>query len=155
GLVADRAGRDRPTARRAAASARGIRRGIPQPASRGRALGPLLEPWLEPHVRGDAPRPLPPTWISCVGQARTTALLLMLVLARRRGIDPGAVASVVVWGYAAAVVAGILVPAVIDGIEHLVATGQVHLRLSGMTSFWGYLAGAAAVALVCKRERLS
>lgn len=98
---------------------------------------------------------LAPSWFTCVGLAGLVALIGMLVLARRRGIDPGTIASAVLWCYLAAVLGGILVPAVIDGVEHLVATGRVRLRWSGMTSFWGYLAGALAVAVVCKRERLS
>jgi phosphatidylglycerol---prolipoprotein diacylglyceryl transferase len=111
--------------------------------------------WLQHHMRADVASLLAPSWFTCVGLAGLAALVLMLVLARRRGIDPGTVASAVLWGYVAAVVAGIAVPAAIDGVEHLVATGRFQLRWSGMTSFWGYLAGAAAVALVCRRDGVS
>jgi prolipoprotein diacylglyceryltransferase len=111
--------------------------------------------WLQHHMPADVASILAPSWFTCAGLAGLVTLLLMLVLARRRGIDPGIIASAVLWCYVAAVLAGILVPAVIDGVAHLLATGRFRLRWSGMTSFWGYLAGALAVAAVCKRERLS
>jgi phosphatidylglycerol:prolipoprotein diacylglycerol transferase len=111
--------------------------------------------WLAHHMRADVASALAPSWFTCVGLAGVAALVLMLVLARRRGIEPATVASAVLWAYIAAVLAGILVPAVIDGFERLPATGHFRLRWSGMTSFWGYLAGAAAVAHVCRRERVS
>jgi prolipoprotein diacylglyceryltransferase len=116
---------------------------------------PYVLHWLAHHLRADVADLLAPSWFTCVGLAGLAALVLMLVLARRRGIDPGTVASAVLWCYVAAVLAGIAVPAVIHGVEHLVATGRFQLRWSGMTSFWGYLAGAAAVALVCRRDRVS
>ena len=118
-------------------------------------MRPHVVLWLEQFVRADVASLLAPTWFTCVGLAGLVGLVLMLVRARRHGIDPGAIASVVLWGYIAAVAAGIVVPALIDSVEHLVATGRIHLHWSGMTSFWGYLAGAAAVALVCRREGLS
>ena len=31
-----------------------------------------------------------------------------------------------------------------------IATGRCELRWAGMTSFWGYLAGTIAVAIVCE-----
>ncbi|HEU4733486.1 MAG TPA: prolipoprotein diacylglyceryl transferase family protein [Kofleriaceae bacterium] len=117
-------------------------------------MRPHVVHWLSHHVRGDVASLLAPSWFTCVGLAGLAALLGMLVLARRRGIDTGAIASVVVWCHVAAVLAGILVPMAIDGAWHLVATGHLQLRWSGMTSFWGYLAGGAAVALVCRREGL-
>ena len=118
-------------------------------------MRPHVVHWLEQFVRTDVASLLAPTWFTCVGLAGVVALVLMLVRARRHGIDPGAIASVVLWCYVAAVAAGIVVPAMIDSVEHLAATGRPHLHWSGMTSFWGYLAGAAAVALVCRREGLS
>jgi len=69
-------------------------------------------------------------------------------------MDSGAIATVLLCGYVAAVVAGIFVPMMIDSVEHLVTTGHFHLRWAGMTSFWGYLAGGVAVVIVCKREGL-
>jgi phosphatidylglycerol:prolipoprotein diacylglycerol transferase len=106
-------------------------------------------------MRADLAGLLAPSWFTCVGLAGLAALILMLVLARRRGLDPGTVASAVLWGYVAAVIAGIAVPAAITAAEHLIATGRFQLRWSGMTSFWGYLAGATAVVLVCRRDRVS
>jgi phosphatidylglycerol:prolipoprotein diacylglycerol transferase len=106
-------------------------------------------------MRADLAGLLAPSWFTCVGLAGLAALIAMLVLARRRGVDPGTVASAVLWCYVAAVIAGIAVPAVITAAEHLVATGRFQLRWSGMTSFWGYLAGTAAVVLVCRRDGVS
>jgi prolipoprotein diacylglyceryltransferase len=106
-------------------------------------------------MRADLAGLLAPSWFTCVGLAGLAALILMLVLARRRGVDPGTVASAVLWGYVAAVIAGIAVPAAITATEHLAATGQFQLRWSGMTSFWGYLAGATALVLVCRRDGVS
>jgi phosphatidylglycerol:prolipoprotein diacylglycerol transferase len=110
--------------------------------------------WLAQYVRIDVAELVAPSWFTCVGLAGLVSLILMLALARRRGIAPGVVASVVLWGYVAAVAAGIVMPMLIDCVEHLVTTGRFHLKWSGMTSFWGYLAGALAVVLVCKRERV-
>ncbi|HET7500173.1 MAG TPA: prolipoprotein diacylglyceryl transferase family protein [Kofleriaceae bacterium] len=117
-------------------------------------MRPYVLQWLAHSLRGDVAGLLAPSWFTCVGLAGLAALLVMLALARRRGIDAGSIASVVVWCHVAAVLAGILVPMTIDGAAHLIATGRLHLRWSGMTSFWGYLAGAAAVAVVCRREGL-
>ena len=117
-------------------------------------MRPLVVHWLEGYLRADLANLVAPTGFMCVGLAGVVGLIVMLRLARRRGIDSGTVASVVFWGYLAAVVAGIVVPMTIDAIEHAIATGHVQFRWAGMTSFWGYLAGAAAVALVCKRDRI-
>jgi prolipoprotein diacylglyceryltransferase len=106
-------------------------------------------------MRGDLAELLAPSWFTCVGFAGLVTLIVMLALARRRAIDPGTIASAVLWSYVAAVLAGIVVPMLIDGTEHLVTTGRFHLRWAGMTSFWGYLAGGAAFALVCRRDGLS
>lgn len=115
-------------------------------------MRPYVLHWLAHHMRADVAGLLAPSWFTCVGLAGLAALIAMLALARRRGLDPGTVASAVLWCYVAAVIAGIAVPAAITAVEHLVATGHFQLRWSGMTSFWGYLAGAAAVVLVCRRD---
>ena len=140
-------------------------------------MRPYVLSWLAHHLRADVADLLAPSWFTCVGLAGLAALILMLALARRRGVDPagsfaprpagkagrvptphlasldpGTVASAVLWCYVAAVIAGIAVPAAIVAVEHLVATGRFQLRWSGMTSFWGYLAGATAVVLVCRRD---
>ncbi|MEO8551103.1 MAG: prolipoprotein diacylglyceryl transferase family protein [Kofleriaceae bacterium] len=117
-------------------------------------MRPIVVHWLEQFMRADLAELLAPTWFMCVGIAGLVSLGLMLALARRRGVESGTVASVVFWGYLAAVLAGIVVPMTIDAIQHLFATGHVQLRWAGMTSFWGYLAGAAAIAIVCKRDRV-
>jgi prolipoprotein diacylglyceryltransferase len=115
---------------------------------------PYVLHWLEGYLREDLADLLAPSWFTCVGFAGLVTLIAMLVVARRRGIDPGTIASAVLWSYVAAVGAGIVVPMVIDGAVHVATTGRFHLRWAGMTSFWGYLGGAAALAVVCKRERL-
>lgn len=117
-------------------------------------MRPHVLHWLEHYLRADLADVLAPSWFTCVGFAGLVALIAMLVVARRRGIDPGTIASAMLWSYVAAVGAGIVVPMVIDGVEHLVATGRFQLRWAGMTSFWGYLAGAAAFARICRRDRL-
>jgi prolipoprotein diacylglyceryltransferase len=115
-------------------------------------MRPLVLHWLAHHLRGDAASILAPSWFTCVGLAGLAALTLMLVLARRRGIDAGAIASIVLWCYVAAVVAGIVMPMAIDAVEDLVMNGRIRVHWAGMTSFWGYLAGTAAIVLVCRRD---
>ena len=115
-------------------------------------MRPYVLQWLAWRLPGRLAAFLAPSWFTCVGLAGLAALVLMLVLARRRGVDPGTAAAVVLWCHVAAVVAGIVVPMMIDGVERLVATGHFHLRWAGMTSFWGYLAGMGAAWLVCKRD---
>jgi phosphatidylglycerol:prolipoprotein diacylglycerol transferase len=128
------------------------------PASRAQAepaLRPYVVRWLEELTNPRLAELLAPSWFTCVGFAGLVALVLTVVLARRRGIDRATVAAIVLWGYVAAVTAGIVVPMVIDAIVHVFATGRIRLRWSGMTSFWGYLAGAAAVATICRRDGVS
>jgi len=111
--------------------------------------------WLEQYLPGGVANALAPTWFTCVGIAGLVALVAMLVIARRRGLDQGAVASAVTTAYVAAVVCGIALPMLLDAFEHLHATGRFRLRWSGMTSFCGILGGATAMWIVCRRERLS
>ena len=115
-------------------------------------MRPLVVHWLEHYVRSDVADLLAPAWFMCVGIAGLVGLILALVLARRRGLESGTVASAVLWCYIAAVTAGIVIPMTIEAIEHAIATGHVEFRWAGMTSFWGYLAGGAAVAVVCRRD---
>lgn len=110
--------------------------------------------WLGQYVPHGVAASIAPGWFSCVGLAGLFGLLLMLRGARQRGVDQGVVASAVLWCYLCAVAAGIVIPMVIDAIEQLVATGQVRVRWSGMTSFWGYLAGGTAVAIVCRQSNV-
>ena len=95
-------------------------------------MRPYVLHWLTHHMRADVAGLLAPSWFTCVGLAGLAALVAMLVLARRRGLDPGTVASAVLWCYVAAVIAGIAVPAAITAVEHLIATGRFQLRWSGM-----------------------
>jgi phosphatidylglycerol---prolipoprotein diacylglyceryl transferase len=113
--------------------------------------------WLAQFLPAGVASAIAPGWFSCVGLAGLVGLLVMLALARRRPaptVDGGIVASAVLWCYVAAVGAGIVVPMAIDAIEQLVFHHQLQLRWSGMTSFWGYLAGFGAVALVCRRHAI-
>ena len=113
---------------------------------------------MRPHVIDFLDRFLPhgisatiaPSWFTMVGLAGVVTLFVMMRVARRNHIDPGVIASAVLWCYVMAVAAGIVMPMMTDAIQQHVATGEVGLRWSGMTSFWGYLAGTGAVAIVCR-----
>src|SRR3569833_3842161 len=138
-----------------AAAARDLRAETRGPAAReagDRAVRPIVVHWLAQYLSPDAASTLAPTWFLSGGIAGLVSLGVTLVLARRRGSESATVASALLWGYLAAVTAGIVVPMTIEAIQHLFATGHIQFRWAGMTSFWGYLAGAAAVAAVCKAE---
>lgn len=117
-------------------------------------MRPYVLHWLEHHVGTGVANVLTPSWFTCIGLAGLVALVLMLVLARGAGISAATITSVVLAGYVAAIAGGIVVPMVIHAVEDYAATGQFRPRWSGMTSFWGYLTGAAAVAIACERQRL-
>ena len=114
-----------------------------------------LVAWLDQFLPSGVAATIAPTWFMCVGLAGLVTLGLMCVIARRRGIDTGVIASIVVWAYLAAVIAGIVVPATIECIGTLVTTGRFQVRWAGMTSFWGYLAAFIAMAIACRRHELS
>ncbi|MFT3698713.1 MAG: prolipoprotein diacylglyceryl transferase [Kofleriaceae bacterium] len=116
-------------------------------------MRPNVVHFFSHFMRADLADSLAPSWFMCVGIAGVVGLVLMLALAKRRGIDSGIVASVVLWSYLAAVTAGIVVPMTIDAIGRLASTGQLAFRWAGMTSFWGYLAGAIALVAVCRRDK--
>jgi phosphatidylglycerol:prolipoprotein diacylglycerol transferase len=116
---------------------------------------PLVVQWLERYVSPQLAEALAPGWFACVGLAGLVSLVLMLRAARRRGIDPVAISTAVLWCYVGAVAAGILVPMLIDACEQSFTTGHVQLRWAGMTSFWGYVVGAGMVAIVCHDHRIS
>ncbi|HVV85789.1 MAG TPA: prolipoprotein diacylglyceryl transferase family protein [Kofleriaceae bacterium] len=105
-----------------------------------------LARWFPPAVA----QALAPTWFTMVGLAGLVSLWVMLRHARRDGHDPAAVATAAVAGYLAAVTAGIAVPALIQLVQDYVTDGRLHLAFAGMTSFWGYTAGALALAAVCR-----
>jgi prolipoprotein diacylglyceryltransferase len=113
-------------------------------------MRPHLVSWLETFMSRDLALLLAPTWFTMIGLAGLVTLVILVRVARRHGIDPGVIASAILWGYLAAVVAGIVVPMMIDAAEQYVATGRVTVRWAGMTSFWGYAAGAIAVIVVCR-----
>ncbi|HVV83138.1 MAG TPA: prolipoprotein diacylglyceryl transferase family protein, partial [Kofleriaceae bacterium] len=117
-------------------------------------MRPHVVAWLAQLLPRDVAALVAPTWFTCVGLAGLVTLLLMVRLARRHGIDPRVAASAVLWCYVAAVAAGIAMPMAIDAIQQYVARGSVRLRWAGMTSFWGYLAGGAAVVVVCRDARV-
>ena len=113
-------------------------------------MRPHLVHWLDhllpPHVAAL----LAPTWFTLVGLAGAIALILILRAARRTGDDAVAIATAMLWGYVAAVVAGIAVPMLADLLAQA-GRGSYRLRWAGMTSFWGYLGGLAATVLVLRR----
>jgi phosphatidylglycerol:prolipoprotein diacylglycerol transferase len=98
---------------------------------------------------------LAPTWFTFAGLAGVVALALVLRGARRRGLDVGAVATAMLAGYLAAVIAGITVPLAIDVAGQIAAGGPLRVRWAGMTSFWGYLGALGAVVIVLRRSRVS
>jgi phosphatidylglycerol:prolipoprotein diacylglycerol transferase len=118
-------------------------------------LRPYVVRWLADYLGPRLAELLAPSWFTCVGCAGFVALAVIAVLARRRGIDRASVAAIVLWGYIAAVAAGIVVPMAIDAIAHAAATGRFRLHWAGMTSFWGYLAGGGTVAVMCRRNGVS
>lgn len=117
-------------------------------------MRPHVVAWLDQFFAHEVSLLIAPTWFTCIGLAGLVTLMLMMRRARSHAIEPGVIASVILWGYLAAVVAGIVMPMLIDAVEQYVAHGRVRVRWAGMTSFWGYLAGGAAVAVVCRRAGL-
>ncbi|MEO8701952.1 MAG: prolipoprotein diacylglyceryl transferase family protein [Kofleriaceae bacterium] len=115
-------------------------------------MRPHLIAWLDGLLPHGVASAIAPSWFTCVGLAGVAMLFVMILVARRHHVDSGVIASVVLWCYVGAVAAGIVMPMTIDMLENLFATGQVRFRWSGMTSFWGYLAGVVAVAVVCRRN---
>ena len=115
-------------------------------------MRPLVVQWLEQFVPSGVAAALAPSWFTCVGIAGVAGLVLMLAIGRRHGIDRRVTASIVLWCYVAAVSAGIVVPMVIDGAQQLAEDHHWVLRWAGMTSFWGYLAGMAALVAVSRRH---
>ena len=113
-------------------------------------MRPHVVAWLERWLSPAAAQAVAPTWFTMVGLAGLLSLWVLLRHARRDRIDPGAVAGAVLAGYVAAVVAGMAMPALIQLVETYVDDGRFRLGFAGMTSFWGYLAGALAVTLVCR-----
>ena len=71
-----------------------------------------------------------PSWFMCVGLSGLVMLVWMVLAARRRRIDTGVIANAVLWSYLAAVIAGIVVPMLIDTVTSLVTTGRFRLRWS-------------------------
>ena len=111
--------------------------------------------WLAQFMPHDLASLLAPTWFTMVGIAGLATLLWMLRIGKREGIDRGVIAALVLWPYLAAVAGGIVLPLVIDGVGQLVTTGRVTIHWAGMTSFWGYLCGLGALAMVCRKHGLS
>src|ERR1051325_9183856 len=118
-------------------------------------MRPHVVQWLERLVPSGVASALAPSWFTCVGLAGVVSLFAMLAIARRHRFDRGAVASIVLWCYLAAVAAGIAIPSAIDAAEQLLTTGRAQIRWAGMTSFWGYLAGGCAVVAACHAHRVS
>ena len=118
-------------------------------------MRPYVLHWLDQHVGHTLATLLAPSWFTCVGVAGLVAMLLMLALGRRAGISSVTLTSIVLAGYVAAVVGGIVGPMVTQAVADFATTGSFRPHWAGMTSFWGYLAGAAAVTIACERHRIS
>jgi prolipoprotein diacylglyceryltransferase len=118
-------------------------------------MRPLLVDWLAQFMPRTWALLIAPSWFTMIGLAGVITLVWMLRSARKAGIDRGVIASAILWGYLAAVVAGIVVPMAIDAITHGVRTGHFKIHWAGMTSFWGYMAGGIAVALVARTSNVS
>lgn len=118
-------------------------------------MRPYVVAWLERFVPPAVAQVLAPTWFTMVGVAGLLTLLVLLRRARADGVDRGAVATVVLSAYLAAVVGGVTIPALIALVERSLDGQPLRLRAVGMTSFWGYLAGTVAAVEACRRTRLS
>jgi phosphatidylglycerol:prolipoprotein diacylglycerol transferase len=132
--------------------ARATQETTPQRRKRGALVRPVVVEWLARFMPSGVADALAPSWFACVGIAGVAGLLVMIAVGRRHGIDRRVIASIVLWCYVAAVGAGIVVPMAIDGVEQLALEHHWVLRWAGMTSFWGYLAGIVAIAIVCRRN---
>lgn len=115
-------------------------------------MRPHLVDWLDDFMSRPWAALIAPTWFTCVGLAGVLGVIWMLRNARRAKLDPANAASAILWGYLAAVVAGIAIPMFIDTASHLITRGRFTVHWSGMTSFWGYLAGFLAVWWVTRRS---
>jgi prolipoprotein diacylglyceryltransferase len=115
-------------------------------------MRPHLVDWLDDFMSRPWAALVAPTWFTCIGLAGVLGVFWILRDARRQRVDVGGAAGVILWGYLAAVLAGIAVPMLIDTVSHLVTRGGLSVRWSGMTSFWGYLAGFAAVLWMTRRS---
>lgn len=115
-------------------------------------MRPHLVDWLDNFMSRPWAALIAPTWFTCVGLAGVLGVIWMLRNARRAKLDPGNAASAILWGYLAAVIAGIAIPMFIDTAGHLITRGRFSVHWSGMTSFWGYLAGFLAVWWVTRRS---
>lgn len=117
-------------------------------------MRPHLISWLDGWMSHAMAVLVAPTWFTCVGLAGVIGACWMIWSARRAGLDAAKVASVVMWSYVAAVLAGIAVPLLLETAEQLLARGELRVRWAGMTSFWGYLAGFAVAVALARRHAL-
>ncbi len=117
-------------------------------------MRPHVVHWLEGFMPTGVASALAPSWFTCVGLAGVTCLFVMIAIGKRHDIERRVIASIVLWCYLAAVAAGIVIPMTIDALQQLFTTGRLNVRWAGMTSFWGYLAGIAAIAAVCRAHRI-
>lgn len=115
-------------------------------------MRPAIVDWLAPLIGRDLAVLIAPTWFTFVALAGIAGGWLIVRAARRAGDDTAAVTAALMWGYAAALVCGVLGPLAGDLLEQLAAGGAVRLRWPGMTSFWGYAGAIAAVALVLRKH---
>ena len=117
-------------------------------------MRPYVVAWLERFLPASLAQVLAPTWFTMVGVAGLLTLLVLLRRARQDGLDRGAVATVVLTAYLTAVLGGVTIPSVIALVERSINGQPAQLRMVGMTSFWGYLAGTVGAVEACRRTRV-
>ena len=117
-------------------------------------MRPYVVAWLERFLPASLAQVLAPTWFTMVGVAGLLTLLVLLRRARQDGLDRGAVATVVLTAYLTAVLGGVTIPSVIALVERSIDGQPAQLRMVGMTSFWGYLAGTVGAVEACRRTRV-
>ena len=114
----------------------------------------IVVSWLSPIIGGDAAALLVPGWFACIGVAWLVVSLLTLRAAGRRGDDVAALAVVLAVVYAAALVGGIALPALVSAAGALWSGHGLRLRWSGMVSYAGFACGAVALVVALRRSAL-
>ncbi len=104
-------------------------------------------------IGGDAAALLVPGWFACIGVAWLLVSLLTLRAAARRGDDVAALAGVLAIVYAAALIGGIALPALVSA-GALWSGHGLRLRWSGMVSYAGFACGAVALVVALRRSAL-
>lgn len=115
-------------------------------------MRPYLVDWLAGLIGRDAALLLAPTWFACIGLTWLVVGVWVMRSAQRRGEHVPTVAVALAAVYAAALIAGIALPALLATGEALVRGEGLHLRWAGMTSYAGYAGGALVLLLVLRKS---